>query len=89
MVGVQNDSGTSIASIPLSSTSGKALFGFDGDGLCTFLADPGCPFGATGYEGPGASFTNISADLTAGAVSRFYVLYSRGERAPRRKAASA
>ena len=69
MVGVQNDSGTSIASIPLSSTTGKALFGFDGDGLCTFLADPGCPFGATGYEGPGVSFTNISADFTAGTVN--------------------
>jgi hypothetical protein len=68
LIGVQNDSPNAIASIPLSATTGKPLFGFDGDGLCTFLADPGCPFGSTGYEGPGTSFTNISADFTSGTV---------------------
>ena len=29
----------------------------------------GCPFGATGYEGPGVSFSNIAADSTSGTVN--------------------
>jgi lysophospholipase L1-like esterase len=72
LIGVQNDSSFSIGSIPVSSTSGKALFGFDGDGVCsTFngLQLLGCPFGPTGYEGPGVSFTNIAANLTGGTVN--------------------
>jgi len=70
LIGVQNDSGFSIASIPISATSGKDLFGFDGDGLCTYLLNPTCLLpGTSGYEGPGVSFTNISADLTSGTVN--------------------
>ncbi|HEV7566490.1 MAG TPA: hypothetical protein VGO31_11070 [Microbacteriaceae bacterium] len=66
LVGVQNDSTSSIASIPISSSTGKGLFGFEGDGLCTFIS---CTWAAaTGYEGPGVSFTNISTDLTSGTV---------------------
>src|SRR5260221_470485 len=61
LIGVQNDSSTSIASIPVSSQSGKTLFAFDGDGLCYFMwftLTP-CTWPApTGYEGPGVSFTN-------------------------------
>lgn len=68
LIGVQNDSSFSIGSIPISATSGKDLFGFDQDGLCAFGIN-GCPFGPTGYEGPGVSFTNISADLTSGRVN--------------------
>jgi hypothetical protein len=69
LIGVQNDSNAPIASIPVASTNGKDLFGFDGDGLCTFLANAGCPFGPTGYEGPGVSFSGISADTTSGTVN--------------------
>jgi GDSL-like Lipase/Acylhydrolase family len=66
LIGVQNDSSFSIASLPVSSTVGKALFGFDGDGLCNYI---GCSWDApTGYEGPGVSFTDITADLTSGTV---------------------
>jgi hypothetical protein len=66
LIGVQNDSSSSIASIPVSSSTGKDLFGFDGDGVCTFIT---CTWAApTSYEGPGVSFTNISADLTSGTV---------------------
>lgn len=57
MVGVQNDSPNPIQSFPLSSTTD--IFGFDGDGLCDddpSTAPAGCPFGPTGYEGPGVSF---------------------------------
>lgn len=74
LIGVQNNSSTPISSIPLSATSGKPLFGFDGDGLCNQLAfgngEPvGCPFGPTGYEGPGVAFANISPDTTSGTVT--------------------
>jgi hypothetical protein len=68
LIGVQNNSSFSIGSIPVSATSGKDLFGFDQDGLCAFGVS-GCPFGPTGYEGPGVSFTNITADLTSGTVN--------------------
>jgi lysophospholipase L1-like esterase len=68
LIGVQNDSSVPIASVPVSATSGKDLFGFDGDGLCAY-AVAGCPFGPSGYEGPGVSFTSISSDNTAGTVN--------------------
>jgi hypothetical protein len=70
LIGVQNDSSQPLTSMPVSATSGKQLFGFDGDGLCTFAfsGSAGCPFGTTGYEGPGTSFVNISSDLTTGVI---------------------
>src|SRR5438067_402797 len=72
LIGVQNNSGRSISSINLASTT-QDIFGFDADGLCdpsswpaptTTNTPPGCPstagFGPTGYEGRGASFSNSS-----------------------------
>jgi hypothetical protein len=76
LIGVVNSSQNSIASIPLRGAN--PIFSFDGDGICgndpntgfPFVpAPPGCPFGPTGYEGPGVSFSNISADQTSGSVS--------------------
>jgi lysophospholipase L1-like esterase len=74
LVGVQNNSHFWIGSVPVSSTTGLPLFSFDDDGLCSdgnSGAPPptGCPFGPTGYEGPGVSFTNISDDATSGTVN--------------------
>ncbi len=75
LVGVINSSGAPVSNIGLSST--EHIFGFDGDGICsktgsafnyawtsaTLLA--GCPYGTTGYEGPGVTYSNFSgADLT-------------------------
>lgn len=68
LIGVQNDSSAAVSNLPLTATTGKALFGFDGDGLCAFGVT-GCPFGPTGYEGPGVSFSGISSDGTSGTVS--------------------
>src|SRR5947208_14081780 len=52
LVGVQNNSSSSVSSTPLS---GPAIFSFDGDGLCSGVpGNPppaGCPYGPTGYEG--------------------------------------
>jgi hypothetical protein len=60
LVGVYNKSASPLPSLPLS---GPDIFGFDDDGLCTDDAAPaGCPFGDTGYEGPGTTFAPDSND---------------------------
>ncbi|MHB8511957.1 MAG: choice-of-anchor P family protein [Actinomycetota bacterium] len=66
LIGVENDTSAPISSVNLTSTTDA--FGFDGDGLCSY-AVPGCPFGTTGYEGPGTSFTNISSNATSGTLN--------------------
>jgi hypothetical protein len=59
LIGVQNDSGITITGFDIS---GSNIFGLDGDGLCNVSPRPsGCPFGPTGYEGPGTSFTIANA----------------------------
>ena len=68
LVGVLNQSNNTVFSIPLSSSVFPAIFDFDNDGLCTELT-PNCSNGPTGYEGPGVSFTNISADKNSGTVN--------------------
>jgi lysophospholipase L1-like esterase len=58
LVGVLNASGKTLSSISLSS--GSDAFGFDGDGICTYsgwTGDEKCPYGPTGYEGPGTHFS--------------------------------
>lgn len=75
LVGVQNVSGRTIDSLPLS---GKDIFGFEGDGLCQFIA---CDYPhPTTYEGPNTTFTivdpdngsvNFTGGLAAGATAYF------------------
>jgi Peptidase_C39 like family len=68
LFGVQNNSAKTILAIPIKSS--MAIFGFDGDGFDTVDPHPaGAPFGPTGYEGPGVSFTGINADQTSGIVN--------------------
>lgn len=68
LIGVQNNSGQTVFSLPLSSPN--SIFGFDGDGICAVSPHPaGCPFGPTGYEGPGVSFSGINPTGTAGIVN--------------------
>jgi hypothetical protein len=69
LVGVQNNSAGTLLSLTLS---GAGIFGFDADGLCSgvnssggagFVPPPAaCPFGPTGYEGPGTSFSIVDAN---------------------------
>lgn len=77
LIGVQNNSGITINSLPLTGSTTPAIFAFDGDGAC---ANPnptsglpgfgdGCPFDSTGYAGPGTSFSGISADKNSGTVN--------------------
>jgi hypothetical protein len=62
MIGVQNESSAPISSIALSGApTNTPIFGLEGDGICApgnFPAPPACPYGTTGYEGPGTSFTS-------------------------------
>jgi hypothetical protein len=62
LIGVQNNSTAPIPKLSLTGTTQP--FGFDGDGICApgqfNPAPPNCPFGATGYEGPNTSFSNIN-----------------------------
>jgi RHS repeat-associated protein len=69
LVGVLNQSSKTLGHLSLGSDS--YIFGFDGDGICSYeyLIDPGCPFGPTEYEGPGTSFIEISPDYMSGVVS--------------------
>jgi hypothetical protein len=80
LVGLQNNSSRSIASINLASPS-ATIFAFDQDGLCDppdwpsapAVTPSNCPgtqgFGPTGYEGPNNTFTNISSNDLTGTVS--------------------
>ena len=70
MLGVQNNSSQTVFSLPLSSPN--PIFGLDGDGICAPATIPrpaGCPFGPTGYEGPGVSFSSVNATQKAGVVN--------------------
>src|SRR5262249_1696285 len=76
-VGVQNNSNRPVFSITLKSSTD--IFGFDGDGLCGVNPRPGgCPFGPTGYEGPGVTFSNINAGRSSGTVSFAGGIAARG-----------
>ena len=72
LFGVQNDTASSIGSITIATHS--AIFGFDGDGICTyaFTGDGYCsslPSGSSGYEGPSTSFSSINPAQTTGTVN--------------------
>lgn len=70
LVGVLNQSSEALGHVFLAS--GSNIFGFDEDGICSSLYssfNASCPFGPTGYEGPGTSFIEISPDYTSGVVS--------------------
>jgi N-acetylmuramoyl-L-alanine amidase len=57
LVGVLNKSGATVFGISLS---GSDIFGFDGDGLCTYIT---CTWpNPTGYEGPNMSFSPTNSD---------------------------
>jgi PKD repeat protein len=83
LIGVVNNSSTTVQQLPISSAASATspIFDFDGDGLCAASPRPtGCPFGPTTYEGPGISFTiadpnngtvNFAGGLAPGASAYF------------------
>jgi hypothetical protein len=57
-VGIVNNSASPVNAVTVMGP-GSDLAGFDGDGICTYTGWAGassCPYGPTGYEGPGTSF---------------------------------
>ncbi len=80
LVGIWNQSASPVDAVTVTGT-GSSLALLDGDGLCTFGV-VGCPFGPTGYEGPGTSIVtepslpdsaeiDFTGGLPAGATGYF------------------
>jgi hypothetical protein len=76
LLGVENDSSSPVTQVSLSSST-LPIFGFDGDGICTFsfTGDSYCDAAQQGgedpydYEGPNNTFSNISSDDMSGVVN--------------------
>ncbi len=73
LVGVQNNSLIAAPSIAIGSAA-LNVFGFEGDGVCTFtfIGDGYCtatPRPVTGYEGPDTTFSGISGNKRMGTVN--------------------
>jgi lysophospholipase L1-like esterase len=65
LVGIVNNSSAAVKAITVSGP-GSGLAGLDGDGICsgsygTWSGSSGCPYGPTGYEGPGTSIVTKSS----------------------------
>jgi hypothetical protein len=65
LVGIVNHSHQAVHAVTVTE-SGSDLSGFDGGGICgkdhgSWAGSAGCPFGPTGYEGPGTSFVTDPA----------------------------
>jgi hypothetical protein len=84
LVGILNQTGNPLYGIQLSSSVQPPIFGFDGDGICTFSAAQGASPGYTGdsycsgsyytsdpgdYAGPVNTYGEINSTQTAGLVS--------------------
>ncbi len=69
LVGVLNNSGTTVGSLFINGGS-LDIFDFDSNGLCTASPKPGgCPFGTSGYEGPNTSFSGRNSTHSSGFVN--------------------
>ena len=74
LVAAQNNSDAPVKSISISSTSTAgfpSLFNFDSDGICSGVHAPapaGCPFGPTGYEGPGVEIETTPENRLEGKI---------------------
>jgi hypothetical protein len=68
LIGILNNSGASLTSISLSSNTD--LFGFDGDGICAYIACPGTP-DLSGYGPAGVTFSGINASATTSGTVNF------------------
>lgn len=66
LIGILNMSGGTLTSISLSSSTD--LFGFDGDGACTFITCTGAT-DPSGYAPAGVTFSSINGSFTSGTVN--------------------
>jgi hypothetical protein len=67
LVGILNSSGGTLSSIGLSGGA-IDIFGFEGDGACTYIACPGTT-DPSGYAPAGVTFSGINAAATSGTVN--------------------
>jgi hypothetical protein len=87
LVGIINNSSKTVKAVTVSGP-GSDLSGFDGDGICSgdygsWNGSAGCPYGPTGYEGPGTSFVtdpslpdSAEVDFTGGLAPAGTVYFS-------------
>ena len=72
LVGVLNNSNVTQSGLTLNGGS-VDIFGFDGDGICTFTFTGstfcGTTADTTGYGGPNVTFSNINSSFTVGTVN--------------------
>ncbi len=83
LIGVVNQTGHALSSFNISNL-GVPIFGFDGDGICTYLAPGSCAANGvdtTGYGGPNAFFTGINGALDSGTVNFVKPLFAGGGQA--------
>ena len=66
LIGIVNSSGSTLNSIGL--TGNTDIFGFDGDGACTYIACPGAT-DPSGYAPAGVTFSGINGSATTGTVN--------------------
>jgi hypothetical protein len=66
LVGILNSSGSILKSIGLTGTTD--IFGFDGDGACTYITCTGAT-DPSGYAPAGVTFSGINASFTSGTVN--------------------
>ncbi|MDQ6665535.1 MAG: PEP-CTERM sorting domain-containing protein [Acidobacteriota bacterium] len=72
IVGIQNNSTSTVFSVPLTGTSSTPLFQFEGDGPCTQTPGPAagkCTSDPSGYGGPGITYSGISVNQQSGTVN--------------------
>lgn len=65
LLGILNKSGSAVNSLALTSSTN--IFGFDGDGACTYISCPGTT-DPNGYAPKGVTFSAINAGSTSGTV---------------------
>jgi len=77
LIGVVNNAATVLGTMNITGATGSGIFGFDGDGICTFTfvgstyctasqisgTDPG------DYQGPTSTFTNIASSGDSGTAN--------------------
>jgi hypothetical protein len=75
IVGIQNNSSSTVPALNITGNTGNDIFGFDGDGICTFTfaGDGYCSALPAGdpfdYQGPTSTFSNISGNGLSGTVT--------------------
>jgi len=87
LVGIINNSTVPVKAVTVTDP-GSDLSGFDGDGICSgdygsWNGASGCPYGPTGYEGPGTSFVtdtslpdSAEVDFTGGLAPGGHAYFS-------------